>query len=343
MSTKTFVSIIIPCRNEEGYIAACLDSVLAFEFDHSQMEVLVVDGKSDDKTKQIVLEYAKVHPIVKFLENPEKTTPYGMNIGIKEASGDIIIRLDAHSAFPKDYISKLLYWSDKLNADNVGGVVETLPANDTLKAQAIAIAMSSSFGVGNSYFRVGVDKPIEVDTVPFGCYKKDVFEKIGLYDEELTRNQDDELNARLIENGGSIWLIPDIKIAYHARPTFRDIYHMFYQYGYFKPLVNLKLSHPATVRQFVPPLFVLFLVLGAIGSLFSETIALIYGLIVFFYGGINLAVSTFMALKRDKIKLIPYLFSTFVIIHIRYGYGYLKGILDFVILQKRKRDVALTR
>lgn len=341
MSTKHFVSVIIPCRNEEKYIRHCLDSVALF--DYPNIEVIVVDGDSDDRTKEIVDAFAKEHTFVKLIENPDKTVPFGMNKGIREAKGDIIVRLDAHSAFPSNYITQLLHWSDKLNADNVGGVVETLPANESLKARAIALAMSSSFGVGNSYFRVGTDHPIEVDTVPFGCYKKEVFDKIGLYDEELTRNQDDELNARLIEQGGSIWLIPEIRITYHARPTYRDIYHMFFQYGYFKPLVNLKLSHPSTIRQFIPPLFVLFLILGFVGSFINSKIALAYISVLAVYFAANLYTSSALAWKEHDLRLIPYLIFAFVTIHVRYGYGYLKGIWDFIILKRRKKDMKLSR
>ncbi len=185
---------------------------------------------------------------------------------------------------------------------------------------------------------------MEVDTVPFGCYKKKTLEKIGLYDEELTRNQDDELNARLIENGGKIWLIPEIKIKYFPRSTFKSLFKMFFQYGYFKPLVNLKLIKPATLRQFVPPLFVLYLLFGLCLPFMNDMVKTFYitGLAVYFL--VNFYVSAKVSKEnKDPIKLWFYLIVSFSLIHIAYGYGYLKGIIDFVLLKKRSTKVSISR
>lgn len=336
------VSIIIPCRNEENFIANTLNSIIESDYPLNEMEILVVDGMSDDKTREIIGEFHHKYSQIILLDNPNKTVPYAMNIGIEKAQGDIIVRLDAHSIYPNDYISKLVYWLQRLDADNVGGVLDTIPANDTLEAQAIAYSTSNSFGIGNAQYRIS-DKtdPYEVDTVPFGCYKAEVFKKIGLFDIQLTRNQDDELNARLIQNGGKIFLIPDLKIKYFARENFEKMFTMFYQYGYFKPLVNLKLKSPATVRQFVPPLFVLFLIFGIISSFINLIFLILFFSGLFFYFAVNIIVSYKIAKEKKNIKLIPYLIKSFFLIHVSYGWGYLKGILDFVVLKiHNKKDLS---
>jgi len=333
------ITIIIPCFNEEKYIAACLDSVLNFDYNQKNMEIFVVDGMSNDNTREIVKEYEKKCNIIKLIDNKKRTVPTAMNIGIKNAKGEIIIRMDVHSVYPKDYISKLVYWLNKLNADNVGGVWDIIPANDSLEAQAIAYSTSHPFGIGNAQYRISNKKePYEVDTVPFGCYKKEIFERIGLFDTDLTRNQDDELNGRLIQSGGKIFLIPDLRIKYFARENFNKMFKMFYQYGYFKPLVNIKLNAPTALRQFVPPLFVLFLIFGIILSFFGKVFFILFlcGLCIYF--SVNCFVSYKISKKKKNLKLFPYLIKSFFLIHFSYGIGYLKGIMDFIILKKHKKE-----
>lgn len=333
------VSLVIPCRNEEHFIHKCLMSIIDSDFIFSDTEILVIDGQSNDKTVEIVSDLQKKYSHIKLFNNSEKTVPYAMNIGIEKAQAPIIIRLDAHAEFPKNYITELLHNSKELQCDNIGASIITLPANHTRTAQAIALSNASSFGIGNSQFRLDSAKePIEVDTVPFGCYKKEVFDRIGLYDTDLTRNQDDELNARLIENGGSIYLLPHLKIKYFARASYTKMYDMFYQYGYFKPLVNLKLQSPATLRQFVPPIFVLFLILGSLVSLVFTpfTYAYIFGLSTYFF--VNILVSLKISKNENKLILFPFLLLSFFLIHIAYGLGYWTGILDFVIRKKHKKN-----
>ena len=335
---NSLVSVIIPCRNEEVFIKNTLISIVKSDYPLEDLEILIADGRSDDKTREIVKEFEINYTQVKLIDNPEQTVPYAMNYAIKEAKGEIIIRLDAHSIYPSDYISKLVYWIKELNADNVGGVWDTTSANTSLEARAIAYSTSHSFGIGNAQYRISDKKePYEVDTVPFGCYKKEVFEKIGLFDTDLTRNQDDEFNARLIQNGGRIFLIPSLKIKYFARDTFSKMFKMFYQYGLFKPLVNLKLKQPATIRQFVPPLFVLFLIGGSSLSFVSPLILSLFIIGLSIYFGINTVVSFKLAKDKKDFNLIPYLIWSFILIHISYGLGYLKGILDFIILKKHEK------
>ena len=192
------VSVVMPVYNEEKYIKNCLDSLLLQDYPIEKMEWIFVDGLSKDKTKDILLEYKNKYPeLIKVFDNKNKTVPYAMNIGIKEAKGKYIVRLDAHADYNKDYISKCVYYLDTTDADNVGGIAITKSRGFT--GNAIAMMLSSKFGVGNSQFRTNGHSGY-VDTVPFGAFRKEVFEKWGGYDERLTRNQDNEMNYRIRKN-----------------------------------------------------------------------------------------------------------------------------------------------
>jgi glycosyltransferase involved in cell wall biosynthesis len=326
-------SVILPIYNEVDFIEETLSSIISGN-NLTNAEILIIDGMSDDGTREIVTSYIEQNKgiNIRLFDNNQKTVPYAMNIGIKNSSGEFIVRMDAHSIFPSGYIDRLLHWMVILNADNVGGVVETIPSGASSCAVAISTSVSSSYGIGNSLFRTIMDgDPLEVDTVPFGCYKRSTLDKIGLYDTDLMRNQDDELNARLKQNKGRVYLIPEIKIKYYARNSFGKLYSMFYQYGYFKPLVNRKLSHPSTLRQFVPLLFSMYLVFGLLVSIiFPSGFSYYIGGILFYF-----LTSLLMSLyyKKEPLVIIN-LIIAFFIIHFSYGVGYMKGILDFTILKK---------
>ncbi|MFH2032135.1 MAG: glycosyltransferase family 2 protein [Bacteroidota bacterium] len=348
MSTKdySFVSIIIPSRNEEKHIANCLDSIMANDYSKDKLEVLVVDGMSEDGTRGIIEKYAQQYPNIKLLDNPKKIVPTAMNLGIKEAKGNIIIRMDAHTEYQKDYISKIVHWLEKSGADNVGGMWVTLPGAATLKANAIASALSSPFGVGNAMFRIGVKEPTYVDTVPFGAYRKEVFSKIGLFDEELVRNQDDEFNLRLIKNGGKILLVPEIVSYYYARDSLSKLWRMYFQYGYFKVRVIQKIGAVLTVRQIIPSLFVGSLMLTGLLSFFTKYSLWMFLAIFGLYFAANIVFSLHVALKKG-LKLFFVLPVAYATLHFGYGLGFLKGIWDFMILKKhlkqKIKDVSLTR
>ena len=255
-SPRPAVSVVIPCRNEERYIGPCLDSLLECDYPLDRLEVLVVDGMSDDRTRDIVRQYAADHSFIRLVDNPKRITPCAMNAGVLAALGDVIMPMGAHAVYTQRYISRLVEALLETGADNVGGVLVTLPADDTATARALAIALSHPFGVGNSYFRIGARERRIVDTVPFGCYRKEVFQRIGLFDEELVRNQDDELNGRLVRAGGRIMLVPEVESRYYARGSFGQVARMFFQYGYFKPLAAWKVGRVTSLRQVVPAAFV---------------------------------------------------------------------------------------
>lgn len=324
------LSVICPIYNEEKYIAKCIESILAQDYPKDDLEILFVDGMSNDKTREILLGYTKQYPFIKVLDNPKKIVPYAMNIGIKESKGDVIIRLDGHVEYPSNYFSELVAYLHKLDADNVGGLCETLPCGPSAKELAIAESLSSSFGMGNSYFRIGCNSIKEVDTVPFGCFKREIFDKVGLYDNELVRNQDDELNGRIIKNGGKIFLIPNIVTKYYARNKISKVWKMFYQYGLYKPLVNSKLGSPATIRQFFPLLFVLGLVIGLPLSFINAFFSYIYLGVLALYIIVSLIYTYKSVTRTHNYKLFVYQPITYFTIHFGYGWGYLVGLFKLL-------------
>lgn len=330
-----FVSVILPCRNEARIIATCLESVIENEYPKEHLELLVVDGLSDDETREIVTEFCERFPWIRLLDNNRRITPTALNIGIRSARGQIVIRMDAHTIYPPDYISKLVDWTERSKADNVGGICITRPATQTPKAQAIAIGLSHPWGVGNSHFRIGVSAPKWVDTVPFGCYRREVFDKIGLFDERLIRNQDDELNHRLIKSGGRILLVPEIVSYYTARESLGKLWIMYYQYGYFKPLAARTIGTVMTIRQLVPAAFVMSLVLTAALAPWSNLMAVFFGSITVSYGVLDLCIGLSVAFKRG-LRCGFWSMVVFPTLHISYGLGYLKGVLDFFILRKEE-------
>lgn len=318
------LSVIVPIYQEEKYISKCIDSMLSQDYPKDDLEIILVDGMSKDRTREIVATYTAKYPFIRMIDNPERIAPCAMNRGIKVAKGDVIMRLDAHVYYPQNYFSLLV---EKLNelpgAENVGALCNTLPVNDSITAQSIAAVLSSSFGMGNSHFRVGADKEMEVDTVPFGCFHRSIFDKVGLYDEELVRNQDDELNARIIKAGGKIYLIPQLVCEYYARDTAKKVYKMFYQYGVFKPLVNKKLGSPATVRQFFPLFFVLGLLVGPVVCLFLPVLWWAYFAVIMLW----FILATSFSLKDSKnLKRILTQNWIYFVVHFGYGWGYIVGI-----------------
>lgn len=322
------LSVICPIYNEEKHISSCLESILQQDFPKEEMEVLLVDGMSTDRTREIVQQYTEQYPFIFLLDNPKRIVPTGLNIGIRVAQGDVIIRLDAHAIYPDNYFSVLVDKLFALNADNVGGLCRTLPAKETPVCEAIAAALSSPFGMGDSHFRIGTNKEMQVDTVPFGCFRREVFDKIGYFDEELIRNQDDEFNGRIIKYGGHIYLIPSIVINYYGRDSIGKVAKMFYQYGLFKPLVNKKLGNPATVRQFFPPLFVVGLIGGLLLSFVHPIFCILYMVVLALY----LFLAIYFSVKQFKnIKKVLLLIATFVTIHVSYGWGYLCGCVKLLL------------
>ena len=290
-----------------------------------QMEILVVDGISTDETRQIVLEYQEDHPQIRLLDNPGRIVPTGLNAAIRQSTGQIIIRIDGHTLITPDYVKKCLDTIKKTGADNVGGCMTAVGTTDFGKA--VAIATSTPFGVGNSKFHYATIME-EVDSVYMGAWPIDVFKRVGLFDEGLVRDQDDEFNYRLRENGGKIILNPEITSVYTTRSTPFSLWRQYFQYGFYKVRVLQKHPRQMSIRQFVPPGFVLSLLAGLILA-----VILPWGWIPLFviaggYLAANLTASLITAVKKGwkHLWLLP---VTFVILHLSYGLGFLCGLVKF--------------
>jgi glycosyltransferase involved in cell wall biosynthesis len=324
------ISIIIPTLNEEAYIQSCLDSILKSDYDKDHMEILIIDGMGSDQTKVIASTYAQKYDFIHVIDNPERIVPIAMNMGLKCAVGEYIVRLDAHAKYPRDYFSKLITWHQRLDADNVGAVIRTEVKHCTSRSIAIKKVLSSRFGVGNSNFRVGVDTPKEVDTVPFGCYPKEVFEKYGYYDERLVRNQDIELNKRIVNNGGKIYLVPDVQCTYYARETLKDLAKNNYANGLWNILTAYYTGsvRSLSLRHFIPLFFVLSLLLPLLLSLWEVRLLWLSALSLCSY----LTLVIIISLKTtDEQTTVWDLVIDFLTLHLSYGIGSLVGMFQVVI------------
>ena len=340
MSPYPLVSVVVPCRNEERHIAQCLDSILACDFPQERLEILVVDGCSDDGTRAILARYAERYARIHVLDNPKRITPTALNIGVLAARGEIIMRMDAHVIYPASYISQLVGALEETGADNVGGIIATLPGDDSATARAIAVGLSHPLGVGNSYFRVGSRERRWTDAVSFGCYRRQVFERIGMFDEELVRNQDDEFDLRLIKHGGRVLLLPEVVSQYYARRSLRQVARMFYQYGYFKPLVAKKLGRIMTFRQLVPGLFLLSLAASALTALWWPPAARVGAGILGLYAALVLGCAL-ASMRAHGVGPAAVLVTVFPVLHVSYGVGFLRGVVDHVFGWRRSpRDAA---
>lgn len=315
----------MPLYNEEKYISSCIESLLQQNYPLVNMEWLFVDGMSTDKTKKILLKYEQDYPrLIKVFDNPYKTVPYAMNIGIKNSKGKYIIRLDAHAEYSQDYIRKCVYYLDTTQADNVGGIAET--KSKGFVGEAIALMLSSKFGVGNSQFRTNGHSGY-VDTVPFGAFRREVFDRWGGYDERLTRNQDNEMNYRIRKNGGKIYLSDEIKFSYYCRDSIKGIADMAVKNGMWNIITMRLCPGSMGIRHFIPLIFLLSLILLPILSFINIRFLSVFvcELILYFVLDIYFALKT-----SKKVKYILMVAVLFPIFHITYGFGSLTGIVKLL-------------
>jgi len=315
MKNAPIVSAVVPCRNEEKFISDCLNSIIANDYPKDNLEILIADGMSTDKTREIIKEYSRKYPFLKILDNQRVITPAAMNVGIKNSRGEIIIKMDAHSLYEKDYISKCVKHLKESGADNVGGALKTISAKNTLIARAIAISLSHFFGAGGSYFRTGVSGPREVDTVAFGCYWKKIFDKIGLFDERMAKIEDLELNLRLRKAGGKIMLFPDIKASYYpSSDNLKDFLRHNFIDGIWTTY-PLKFGFVSgSWRHYTPLIFVLTLPLSIWPYIF-----------------LSLFFSLKISIKEKDLGLFFAMPLVFAIRHIGYGFGSIWGLIKIII------------
>ena len=246
------VSVLLPIRNEQLSIEPCLQSIFCQDYPQDCMEIIVADGCSEDQTREVIQKLQVLYPNLILVDNPGSIVPTGLNAAITQSTGEFIVRVDGHTNIASDYVVECVNALQKTGADNVGGKMDA--EGKTPFGKATAYATSSPFGVGGARFHYS-DKEEWVDTVYLGAWPRKVFERIGMFDEEMVRDQDDEFNYRLLENGGKILLSPKIQSKYTPRSTPKTLWKQYYQYGFWKVRVLQKHPFQMRPRQFIPPLF----------------------------------------------------------------------------------------
>ncbi len=322
------VSVIVPCFNEEVTICQLLDSICEQTFPLNEIEVVIADGLSTDSTRQKILEFQASHPqlTIKIVDNKRRVIPSGLNRAIEQAQGTYILRMDAHSIPQHDYIQRCIAGLEAGLGDNVGGIWKIVPGGTTWIAKSIAIAAAHPLGAGDARYRIG-GAAQAVDTVPFGAYRRSMIDKIGLYDENLLSNEDYELNVRLKQSGGRIWMDPTIQSTYFSRSTFRDLSRQYWRYGYWKAQMLRKYPKTLRWRQFIPPLFVLALLGLGLLSIGITLARWLLAIIVILYTIIMVLIGLHISQRHKNIAFaigVPIAIAT---IHISWGSAFLWGMV----------------
>lgn len=324
-SSTPFVTVVMPVRNEGELVRRSLESVLNQNYPSKHFEIIIAEGLSDDHTRGILQSYADKHENLSIVDNPEKIVATGLNRAMRNARGEIIVRIDGHCQITSNYIRRCVdYLQD--GYDGVGGSVES--TGETLRQKVIGTAMSSPFGVGNSAFRTTSNKSVLADTIPFPAYKRSLIEKSGPYDEELVRNQDDEFNFRLRKMGAKLLLAGDLRSTYYIRDSFSALWSQFFQYGFWKVRVLQKHPWQMRWRHFVPPAFVLCLILLVVLAPFFPIALLGLATLTGIYLATTLAASivSYDGASWKRLFLLPLSFWT---LHFSYGTGFLYGLFSF--------------
>jgi glycosyltransferase involved in cell wall biosynthesis len=329
------IGVVIPCRNEQAYIAECISAILRCELPlDTEIAIYVVDGMSDDRTRTVVNELCQQNANLHLIDNVRQLTPFAFNLGINAALPcDFIQIIGARHIVSRNYLSRSL---EILQSDHsawcVGGRIINEFSNETSKL--ISHAMSTSFGMGIGNFRT-LESSGYTDTVTSPMYPVWVFDRIGMFDEELIRNQDDDFNFRVSQAGGKIFYIQDISLKYYVRASYKGLWRQFFQYGYWKVYVNRKHKAVTTLRQLVPPLFVLYLIFFG----FAFFIHIYLGLVAVIPMALHIVLNIyFSARSANSLHGFLQLLKTYWILHLSYGLGYLRGIWEFVILGRKPSE-----
>lgn len=323
------VSIVVPCLNEENTIIQLLDAIYSQDFVRQDLEVIIADGLSTDETRQRIAEFHKSKPdlTLKVIDNPSRKIPVGLNLAIAAAKGQIVIRLDAHCIPRPNYVSLSTNALKEGRGWNVGGVWDVQPANQSWIAQSIAVAAAHPLGIGDALYRF-TNKAQEVDTVPFGGFKKNLVNEIGRFDESLQANEDYEFNARIRKAGGVVWLDPAIRSSYYARESLGGLARQYSRYGYWK--VRMLRRYPETIRlrQALPPIFVASLILFPLLSLRYPAVLGVFLVEVVSYLAILIVTALVTALKQKRMHIVVGLPLAIATMHIAWGAAFLFSAFD---------------
>ena len=326
-----FVSIIMPVRNEAASIVPCLQAVLAQDYPADAFEVIIADGMSDDGTHEKLLELAARDGRVRLIDNPQRFVSPGLNAALRVARGDILIRMDAHTEYAPDYVRQCVEVLQETGAANVGGAWRATGRSYWQKAIALAFQSPFSSGGAGSH---AVDYEGEVDAVYLGCWRKATLEQVGGFDEALVRNQDDELSLRLVRAGAKLWQSPRIRSWYYPRASLRVLFNQYAQYGYWKVRVIQKHKLPASIRHLVPGGFVASLMLLTVLSGFSHVARWLLAGLVTLYVIANFGASLLTCRTTATCRYLLVMPLIFVVYHFGYGYGFLRGLVDFSLRRK---------
>lgn len=323
------VSVIIPCRNEEKSIFACLEGLQQQTYPMEEVEIVIADGMSTDRTRTEIERFIKATPkfSVRVIDNPEKTIPSALNRAVETSRGEFIIRMDAHSRPLSEYIRLSIAHLENNIADNVGGVWKIRPGDETWIARSIAEAASHKLGVGNALYRYST-RAEYVDTVPFGAFRKSLFEKIGKFDESLLTNEDYEFNARILQSGGKVFLDPAIQCEYFARPTLQSLARQYWRYGFWKLKMLRKYPLTLKMRQLLPPVFVFSLFLTGVLAIWIIPLSWFLSAEILLYL-ISLCLASIPAARKGKeIRFILGIPLAIATMHLSWGSGFLLSIFS---------------
>ena len=323
------VSVVVPCRNEEKTIRLLLEALAQQSFPQSEMEVLIADGLSEDGTRDVIAEFQTENPDlqVHVLENPNRIIPAALNVGIAAAQGEYILRMDAHAIPRPDYVARCVEALQARQAENVGGVWEILPQNESWIARSIAAAAAHPIAVGDAGYRIGSQAGY-VDTVPFGAFRRELIERIGPFDERLLTNEDYEFNTRIRRSGGRIWLDPQIRSVYFARGSLSDLAKQYWRYGYWNAQMLKRYPKTLRMRQALPPIFVLSLILLPILSLIFQPLFTVWLIELGIYLVTLILVGIQLAIQKKDAALtlgVPLAIAT---MHLSWGAALLVGSLS---------------
>ncbi len=325
------VSIIIPVFNEEKYIIGCINSVLSFTVpDNVALEILIADGRSTDKTVSLIQENYQAYKNISIIDNPEKYQANGINRALKVSNGDFIMRLDAHAIYPVDYLVRCFENAENTGAENTGGIVITLKGGDNFEAGLVQAMTTHKFGVGDSAFRTEETQGF-VDTVPFGFFKREVFEKIGFLDERLVRCQDYEFNRRIGASGGKLWLDSRIQIQYFNQPTLKKFYSkQFYKEAPYNPYMWYLAPYSFAIRHAVTGVFSSGIILGTILSFFVAPVKYLFLGVLALYFLLAVLSALQQSIRYKQPLYIIFLPLSFFLYHFIHGLGIIKGVLRLI-------------
>lgn len=314
------VSVIIPCYNEERTIRPLLEALASQSYPLDQMEIIIADGLSTDQTRARIAGFRaeRTVPRVVVVDNPARAIPSALNRAIEAATGDFIIRVDAHSVPERDYVERCVEALETGRGDNVGGVWRIEPGADTWAARSIAAAAAHPLGAGDAQYR-HTARAQYVDTVPFGAFRRELFDRIGTFDETLLSNEDYEFNARIRRSGGRIWLDPAIRSTYFARPTFAGLARQYQRYGTWKAAMLRRFPETLRWRQLLPPLFVAGLLVSGVAGLFWAPARVVFALVLGLYLAVLLGAGFLAAIRRRDPGLLLGLPAAVAVMHFCWG------------------------